>query len=105
MKLSDNRVKTMLCVSIAGFLFIPAVLFQMPYLLIPGAFFDWLPLPTGWMKFGNKINKSLLILHIILTLTAYGFAIMFFIAPDSQFRFIFIEIWWAAVMAGVFMGF
>ncbi|NPA74789.1 MAG: hypothetical protein GXO25_01750 [Euryarchaeota archaeon] len=105
MKLSDNRVKTMLCVAIAGFIFIPAVIFQIPMLIIIGAFFDWLPLPTGWMRFGGKVNRSMLIIHIVLTLTAYGFAVLFFFNPASPFRFAFLETWWAAVMAGVFMSF
>ncbi|WP_157065504.1 hypothetical protein [Thermococcus celericrescens] len=34
---------------------------------LAGAFFDWLPLPTGWMKAGGEINKTFLKLHVAVT--------------------------------------
>ena len=95
---------TMGCVMIAGLIFIPSVLFNMPYIALIGAFFDWLPLPTGWMKSGGKINKTLLLIHIVVTLAAYLFYVVWLFNPHTFiFRFIFLEIWWLAVMAGVFM--
>ena len=105
MDFQSNKVKTMLCVSIAGFIFILAVLLNIPPLILLGAVFDWLPLPTGWMKFENEVNKKLLILHVILTVSAYLFAVAWLITGAWPLSLLFMELWWAAVMAGVFMSF
>ncbi len=94
---------TNLCVAIAGVFFFLAVIIKKPILAIPGAFFDWLPLPTGWMRMGMKINKVFLILHIVLTLIAYGFLIAWGITGISLLSLIFIEVWWGAVISGVVM--
>ena len=98
------KTKTLLCVATAGLLFIPAILFNFKYLIIIGAFFDWLPLFTKWMRFGEKkINKLGLSTHVILTLTAYFFAVMWLIFSQRLLAFLFLEIWFAAVISGDFI--
>ena len=98
-----NRTKTLLCVAVAGLLFIPAVLFNIWYLVIVGAFFDWLPLTTGWMRFepDKPKRKDLITAHVIVTLIAYLFAVLWVITFVTAFKFFFIEIWWLAVILGV----
>ncbi len=98
------KSKTLLCVATAGLLFIPALLFDLKYLVVIGAFFDWLPLFAKWMKFGDgELNKFGLSVHIVLTLTAYTFAILWFFVPNPYFKFFFLEIWFAAVISGDFI--
>ncbi|HDM70158.1 MAG: hypothetical protein DRP30_02395 [Thermotoga sp.] len=103
----SNRNKTMICVTIAGLLFIIAVILDLKYLVIIGAIFDWLPLPTGWMKMEDeekkKIKKGLVFLHVLVTLVAYLFAVLWFFIPLTILKFLFLEIWWLAVMFGVFI--
>ncbi len=101
-----NQDKTMLCVAIAGLIFIPSVLWGVKWPIVVGAFFDWLPLPTGWMKAGgepSKTTKTWVFIHVVLTLVAYAFAILWLagVWNSIMVRFLFIEIWWLAVMAGV----
>ncbi len=101
-----NRDKTMLCVALAGLIFIPSVIWNVRWPILIGAFFDWLPLPTGWMKFEGEKGPSAgkwVAVHVVLTLAAYLFAILwFFRLWDTVLaRFLFLEIWWLAVMAGV----
>ena len=97
-----NRDKTMLCVAIAGLFFIPAVILNLWYLAIIAAFFDWLPLPTGWMK-SERVNRKMVILHVIATLVAYAFLVIWLLLPQRIYGFLFLEIWWSAVVIGVFM--
>ncbi len=84
------------------------VLFNYWYPVIVGAIFDWLPLPTGWMK-SSQTNppKNLIIAHIITTLIAYAFASLWIISPHGEIssisRFLFLEIWWIAVISGIFI--
>jgi len=99
----DKRKITMLCVAIAGLIFVPTVYFNYPLFALIGAFFDWLPLPTGWMRFGGKINKKYLYLHISTTLIAYVFFIAWLVLGLGLLGFIFLEIWWVAVVFGVLM--
>ncbi len=99
----DNQTKTMLCVATAGAFFIPAIIFNFWYLALIAAFFDWLPLPTGWMKIEKKKNKRLIVLHVILTLIAYAFLVMWIILQHTYLDFLFLEIWWLAVIVGVFI--
>ncbi len=102
--MNRNQMFTLGCVSIAGLIFIPAVIFSMPYFALIGAFFDWLPLFTGWMKTGGMINKLLLILHTTITILAYIFFIVWIIMKSSKLiGFLFLEIWWIAVILGVLM--
>ncbi|MHC1591554.1 MAG: hypothetical protein ACXQS8_05670 [Candidatus Helarchaeales archaeon] len=115
----SNRAKTMTCVATAGLLFIPAVIFDLWYLVLIGAVFDWLPLPTGWMKINEDQlkNKNAIILHVITTLVAYALVIAWIIATMSTLvlpssliitllpilKFTFLEIWWLAVIIGTFI--
>ncbi len=99
----DNRTKTMICVAIAGLLFIPAILLNIPYLAIVAAFFDWLPLPTGWMRMGGEIRKGHIAIHAAITLVAYGFLVAWLVTGVWTYSFVFLETWWLAVMAGVLM--
>jgi len=101
----SNQTKTLICVLIAGLFFIPAVVFDIWYLVLIGAFFDWLPLPTGWMKLDKNKSKSkrLIFLHTLVTLIAYSFAVVWFFVPVSIHRFLFLEIWWLAVIIGLFI--
>ena len=102
----SNRDKTTLCVAIAGLIFIPSVFWGWRWPVLIGAFFDWLPLPTGWMKQeGGKTSatKVWVIIHVALTLVAYLIAAMWVTGlwDTVLSRFLFLEIWWLAVMAGV----
>lgn len=100
-----NQTKTLLCVTIAGLFFVPAVIFNIWYLVLIGAFFDWLPLPTGWMKL-NKAkpkNKKMILLHILITLIAYFFVVIWIFIPTDIYKFLFLEIWWLAVIIGIFI--
>jgi len=106
-----GRVKTLLCVALAGALFVPAVLLNLPLLVIPGAVADWLPLPTGWMRRGEeRPNRKAVAVHIILTLVAYIFVILWVALSllglptlDPLLRLLFLETWWFAVMSGSFI--
>ncbi len=98
-----NRTKTLLCVALAGLFFIPAVVFNIWYLAIIAAFFDWLPLPTGWMKFGERKNTAAIALHVIFTLAAYSFLVLWLIFSLPASNFLFLELWWIAVIAGIFI--
>ena len=98
----------MLCVALAGLFFIPAVLLNYWYLIIIGAFFDWLPLPTGWMKAERVTpSRNLVVAHIVTTLIAYTFAIIWIVSFYTEMftvsRFLFMEIWWIAVILGIFI--
>ena len=102
----SNRAKTMFCVAIAGLIFIYAVFFNVPYLFLVAAVFDWLPLPTGWMRLpkGTTRNNTALILHIVFTLVAYAIGLYWVITGKHIFAFVFLEIWWLAVMVGTFIS-
>ncbi len=102
--MSKNQIITMVCVMIAGLIFIPTVIFSTPLFALIGAFFDWLPLFTGWMKTGGLLNKTLLILHTVITIVAYVFFVIWiFTGGNRLMGFTFLEIWWIAVVFGVFM--
>jgi len=105
--LFSNFVKTYVCVSLAGLIFIWAVLFDMPLYALIGVLLDWLPLPTGWMKFSEKApRKKLLALHVALTLVAYVFYALWLLDVGPMYtKILFLEVWWLAVMSGVFTTF
>ncbi len=98
-----NREKTLLCVWIAGILFLLSVLGDVRYLAILAAFFDWLPLPTGWMRFG-RARRDLVIAHAAVTLIAYAFLVVWLLRPVFWAKTSFITVWWSAVMVGVLMS-
>jgi hypothetical protein len=90
---------TLLCVAIAGLVFLPAAILNKPYYGLIAAFFDWLPLLTGWMKFSD--SGKMPVLHVTLTVIAYVFFIVWLFVPQSNFaRFSFIMIWFLAVLSG-----
>ncbi len=102
--MNRNQLITLICVAIAGLIFIPSVIFAMPLIALFGAFFDWLPLFTGWMKTGHIVNKLLLILHTVVTIIAYIFFVVWVIMKGNRLMgFTFLEIWWIAVILGVLM--
>ena len=101
-----NKQKlTMLCVALAGLIFIPSVFFNKPLFALIGAFFDWLPLPTGWMKAEKEINRTFLKLHVVATLIAYVIFVVWLIKGAAIIGFAFLEIWWLAVAFGVLMNY
>ncbi len=111
--MNQNLLKTLMCVALAGLLFFIAVLYDLPLLVVIGAFFDWLPLPTRWMQVdetsGVHINHGAVKIHLILTLIAYlfaivwvlmGFAVITLPVDAAVIKTLFIEIWWLAVITG-----
>ncbi len=77
---------------------------------LAGAFFDWLPLPTGWMRVsGGGRDRRLALTHAAITLVAYCLASLWIIFSltsvpvgfSQVLRLAFIEVWWLAVMVGV----
>ena len=106
-----KRYLTIGCVTIAGIFFILAVIFNKPILGVLAAFFDWLPLPTGWMKSDNgKKSKDYglwVIIHAIVTIIAYSVFVvwLFGIISFAYLNLLFLLIWWLAVMAGVVLTF
>lgn len=100
-----KQMLTMLCVALAGLIFIPTVFFNQPLSALAGAFFDWLPLPTGWMKSGGEINRTFLKLHVAVTLVAYAIFVGWLVTGTATVGFAFLEVWWVAVIFGVLMGY
>jgi len=101
-----NKQKlTMLCAALAGLIFIPTVFFNKPLFALIGAFFDWLPLPTGWMKAEKEINRTFLKLHVAVTLMAYAIFVVWLIKGIATVGIAFLEIWWLAVVFGVLMNY
>ncbi|GAB6101378.1 hypothetical protein JCM16138_06010 [Thermococcus atlanticus] len=99
-----KQLMTILCVGIAGLIFIPSVFFNRPFLALIGAFFDWLPLPTGWMKGGGEINETFQKLHVVATLAAYAVFVAWLIKGTASIGPIFLEVWWVAVIFGILMN-
>ncbi len=102
--------------AIAGVLFIAAIIFDMPLLVIIGAIFDWLPLPTKWMivpeDSGISVDRNMVLVHLVLTLVAYAFAVLWVVlwyfptllaVSADIFKILFMEIWWLAVISGQFI--
>ncbi|GEM_PF-630079 len=102
----NNMVKTIICVAIASALFISAVYYGYKLLFIIAAFFDWLPLPTGWMKIrGNSdpFVKKAGILHGAVTIIAYITGIIWLAINRIGFidlGYLFLVVWFQAVMLG-----
>ncbi len=95
----DKKKLTLICVAIAGLIFLPATILNKPLYGLIAAFFDWLPLFTGWMRFSETHRVP--VLHITLTTIAYIFFIIWLFVPYSNFaRFSFIMIWFLAVLSG-----
>ncbi len=103
--MQKEKLYTALCVTFAGLCFFPAVLFDIVVLFVIGAIFDWLPLFLGWMKTGKEFSKQEA-LHAFFTLLAYEFAVFWILEKYAEvrliFKSIFLELWWVAVMLGVY---
>ncbi len=103
----DKISKTLICVAIAGLLFITTVIYNYKPLFLIAAFFDWLPLPTGWMKISGsneKVRKAGM-LHGIVTLIAYiiGIAWLFTSSINGiDLGYLFLETWFIAVILGAY---
>ncbi len=99
----SGQVKTLICVAIAGVIFITAVYYDIRYLFIVAAFFDWLPLPTGWMKIrGGGLRRPDVLVHTVITAAAYAIGIAWVVGVP-QLRIYFLIVWWLAVMAGTYV--
>ena len=96
--MDDNliRLLTLICVAIAGEVFIICFYLNKPFWALVGAFFDWLPLPTGWMRFAGLRRPP--VLHITLTLVAYAFFVLWFFFDIM--RVPFLAVWFLAVLSG-----
>ncbi|OYT31197.1 MAG: hypothetical protein B6U94_03960 [Thermofilum sp. ex4484_79] len=71
----DKKLLTLFVLGLPVDIF-PCVIFNRPFVALVSAFFDWLPLPTGWMKFKDKVNKRITKLHAVVTLVAYLFFVV-----------------------------
>ncbi len=104
----SNMSKTLLCVAIAGVFFITAVIYNIKFLFLIAAFFDWLPLPTGWMKIGSndqRIRRAG-IFHGVVTLIAYFIGVLWLILTSIgplYLGYLFLELWFIAVIAGAYV--
>ncbi len=106
----SNIVKTLACVAVAGVLFIAAVHYGYKPLFFVAAFFDWLPLPTGWMRIGSSSKPPLVrhagIIHGVVTVIAYAIGIAWLIITSVgpiNLGFLFLEAWFLAVIAGAYV--
>ncbi len=104
----SNMSKTLLCVAVAGIFFITAVIYNIKFLFLIATFFDWLPLPTGWMKMGGsdqRIRRAG-VFHGIVTLIAYFIGVLWLtlnrIGP-LYLGYLFLELWFIAVIAGAYV--
>jgi len=98
-------LKTMLCVAIAGTLFITSVFYSMKLLFVVAAFFDWLPLFTRWMRIdGDRSAGSAVVLHGVVTLIAYAIGVAWlFIGKlgSLDLGYLFLVLWFQAVVLGM----
>ncbi len=102
-----NMYKTVICVAIAGALFITAVFYDVKILFFVAAFFDWLPLPTGWMRIHGStsiIAKKLGLMHGVVTLIAYIIGVTWLFMDSYNgvnLGYLFLMVWFQAVMLGI----
>ncbi len=95
----DNGEKTLLCVTLAGLLFMAAVFLDERLLFVPAAVLDWLPVPTGWMRVPG-VSRRDVIYHVAATLAAYVFGVAWLATGYRWLALAFMETWWIAVMLG-----
>jgi len=105
----SNITKTLACVAVAGAFFIAAVYYGFKPFFLVAAFFDWLPLPTGWMKVsGSSKSPSVRragIIHGVVTVIAYAIGIAWLIITGVgpiNLGFVFLEVWFLAVITGAY---
>ncbi|ADI31668.1 hypothetical protein [Staphylothermus hellenicus] len=102
----SNILKTLLCVAVAGSLFITAVFYDIKWLFILAAFFDWLPLATKWMKISGTTNsraREAGIMHGVVTVVAYIIGIAWLFIDHIgmiDLGYLFILLWFQAVILG-----
>lgn len=105
---ASNALKTLLCVAIAGALFITAVIYGMKWLFVVAAFFDWLPLLTKWMKIDNLPSSKARragIIHGTTTIIAYIIGIMWLFIDYMgviNLGYLFLVTWFQAVILGTY---
>ncbi len=99
------RIKlTIVCVALAGAFFFASVLFDKWFLFPVAAFFDWLPLPTGWMRLGGGPGaRRAGAAHGAVTLVAYGFgAAWLLVYHGALMAYLFLTTWLLAVLLGAY---
>ncbi len=101
----SERDKSIICVTIAGFILFPAVVLGWKWLVLGVVFFDWLPLATGWMRFSGErteLIRKWIIIHVSLTAAAYTLAVIWLagLCQSIILRLLLLELWWLGVMAG-----
>ena len=101
-------LKTLVCVAIAGALFITAIFYDVKWLFVIAAFFDWLPLPTKWMRIGGSLcreAKRVAVMHGIVTVAAYAVGIVWLFIDEVwiiDLGYLFLLLWFQAVVLGVY---
>ncbi len=107
--MASNIAKTLACVAVAGVLFIAAVYYGVKPLFLVAAFFDWLPLPTGWMRVSEASRSPLAkragAVHGVVTAIAYAIGVAWLIVTDVgglNLGFTFLEAWFLAVITGAY---
>jgi len=107
---SAGGLKTIACVGIAGALFIAATHYALKPLFIIAAFFDWLPVAAGWMKIRpSEIPpraRPAGMVHGVITAAAYAAGIAWLAITNAgpvNLGFAFLELWFAAVVAGMYV--
>lgn len=105
----SNIAKTLACVTVAGVFFIAAVCYDFKPFFLVAAFFDWLPLPTGWMRVGGPSRSPLVrragMIHGIVTVVAYAIGVAWLIITSVgpvNLGFVFLEVWFLAVITGAY---
>jgi len=106
----SNITKTLACVAVAGALFIAAVYYGIKPFFLVAAFFDWLPLPTGWMRISGPSKSPLVrragMVHGVITVIAYAIGVAWLIITSVgsvNLGFVFLEVWFLAVIAGAYV--
>ena len=106
----SNTTKTLACVAVAGAFFIAAVYYGFKPFFLVAAFFDWLPLPTGWMRIGGSSKSPLVrragMVHGVITVIAYAIGVAWLIITSVgpvNLGFVFLEVWFLAVIAGAYV--
>ncbi len=105
-----SSLKTVVCAGIAGAFFITATYYTLKPLFIIAAFFDWLPVMAGWMRIrlsaipeGARLAG---LVHGIITLVAYVAGVAWLVTTNAgplNLGFTFLELWFAAVVAGIYV--
>jgi len=89
---------TLICITIAGLIIIPSIVFNKPIIALIGVVFDFLPLIFGWTKkFLKELSSPLS--YSVLVIITYLFFIIWLFGPRLLFaRVLFAEIWFMTVI-------